>query len=138
MRVCCSSSSDGEGGWLVDGGGGGGGGGAGGDGSVGWVGEAGWAVMVSWAPVTSNPDVELDTVNLFEPPSGTVLAVDAKVKSAVPLNELAAIVKVKGVTEVKSVPATAVSPEPPPTEIVKAVAEEETVEPDGKEAVTVT
>ena len=81
--------------------------------------------------------MELDTVNLLEPPNGMVLR-EAKVKLAVPLNELAAIVKVKSDTEVKSVPATAVSPEPPPTVMVKSVAEEETVEPDGKEAVTVT
>ena len=81
--------------------------------------------------------MELDTVNLFEPLNGIVLR-EANVKLAVPLKELAGIVKVKGVTAVKSVPDVAVSPEPPPTAIVKSVAEEETVVPEGKEALTVT
>ena len=93
--------------------------------------------MVNCAPVKTNPVAEPDTVNLLEPPNGMVLR-EAKVKLAVPLNMLAAIVKVKSDTEVKSVPATAVSPEPPPTEIVKAVLEVGAVVPVGRAAVTVT
>ena len=59
-------------------------------------------------------------------------------KLAVPLNMLAGMRKVKSVTAVKSVPDVAVSPEPPPTVIVKSVLEVGAVVPEGKEAVTVT
>lgn len=141
MREVCASSNEGDGGLRVDeDGGGGGGGGEGGTvsvGPVGSVGVSGRAVMVNWAPVTSIPVVELDTVSLFELPVGIVLA-ETKVKLAVPFKALAGIVKVKGVTAVKSVPAAALSPATPPTVIVKSEAEVETVAPDGKEALTVT